>query len=179
MTRKYGGSVDYFCKGWGCGFPRCICWMPPVTTDLITLHQEPGSVPANPNIPHPEPTPNLCNPVRIAFTDQGKNAAGWDTGTMWGVRVHGGVGIGIVLIGTLFTLQLVATVPTPFSRRAKSPRLRAQRDAGPAYTAPSPTEAPAGHSIALPALATLVSDPFFRLLEASYQAPSATRPNLT
>lgn len=32
---------------------------PPVTVDLITLHQEPGSIPANPNFPHPEPTPYL------------------------------------------------------------------------------------------------------------------------
>lgn len=84
---------------------------------------------------------------------------------MWGVRVRGGVGI--VHIGTLFTLQLIATVPAPLSGRAKSPRVRVLQDTGPAYTAPSLTEAPAGHSIALPALATLDHIPFFKLLETS------------
>lgn len=96
---------------------------------------------------------------------------------MWGVRVHGGVGI--VHIGTLFTLQLIATVPAPLSGRAKSPSVRVQQDTGPAYTAPSLTEAPAGHSIALPALATLDHIPFFKLLETSYQILNASRPDLT
>lgn len=96
---------------------------------------------------------------------------------MWGVRVRGGVGI--VHIGTLFTLQLIATVPASLSGRAKSPRVRVQQDTGPTYTAPSLTEAPAGHSIALPALATLDHIPFFKLLETSYQILNASRPDLT
>lgn len=114
MTWKCGGKEDYFCKKRDCGSTGHISWEPPATTDLITLQRQPGSVPYNPdirypcNILHPGPTPHLCNPVRIVFTEQGKRATGWDRGKMWGIRVSEGSHP-----GTLFTLRLVATAPTP------------------------------------------------------------------
>lgn len=113
MAWNCGGKEDYFCKKWGCESTGHMWWLPPVTTDLITLRREQDSVPANPcnrypcNILHPEPIPHLCNPVRIVFTDQGKKATGWERGKMWGIRVYEGSHP-----GTLFTLRLVATAPT-------------------------------------------------------------------
>lgn len=95
-----GGAESYFCASWSCVSTGHIWWTPPKTGDLITVER-----PAAPPCGFEGP----CNPVRISFTAQGKEAAGWDTGKTWGIRFYDKTRFGYRDHGGLFTVRLLRT----------------------------------------------------------------------
>ena len=84
-----GGGSYFFCKNWGCETSGNTYWNPTSSWDYITVtanysRHETGSQ----GWTYKPECENWCLPLKISFTEPGKNQRGWTNGYTWGLRLY-------------------------------------------------------------------------------------------
>nr|AAK16156.1 envelope glycoprotein [Mus cervicolor popaeus endogenous virus] len=81
--RVCGGAESAFCAKWGCETTGDAYWNPN-RPDLIIVKKGQNRTACKGN----KCQGKYCNPLKITFTDQGKNSREWKRGLRWGCWVH-------------------------------------------------------------------------------------------
>lgn len=81
-----GGVADFYCKNWGCETTGVGYWI----KHKGPIKMKKGTAPRVWGHKKGEPTCDEynCVPYIIEFTEEGKRSQGWDTATMWGLRLY-------------------------------------------------------------------------------------------
>lgn len=90
LNSKCGGKPDFYCKSRGCETSGQASWNPSSSWDYIRVAanyslklDQPGG-----DFVVEECKWNWCHPLRITFTEKGKEATDWVKGYVWGLRFY-------------------------------------------------------------------------------------------
>nr|BAN63360.1 envelope glycoprotein [Koala retrovirus] len=176
-ARRCGGLESLFCKRWGCETAGTAYWQPRSSWDLITVGR---GYPTGRTCEHT----GWCNPLKIEFTEPGKQSRNWLQGRTWGLRFYVTGHPGVQL-----TIRLVITSPPPVLLGPDSvlaeqgpprkipflPRVPVPTLSPPASPIPTVQASPPAPSTPSPT----TGDRLFGLVQGAFLALNATNPEAT
>uniref|UniRef100_A0A670ZL21 Uncharacterized protein n=1 Tax=Pseudonaja textilis TaxID=8673 RepID=A0A670ZL21_PSETE len=156
-----GGADQYYCADWSCVSMGYIWWDPPLKGDLIKVTRVTQKLPCKMKRKDGR-IEGECNPVRVVFTEVGKN------------MIDGDKGLGYKDWRNIFTIKMIqSTLETP-AAIGPNPVLRENSPGG-----IEGTTRPTDRTSAIPEEFRRFANPLWVLMNASFGIMNASNPNLT
>lgn len=181
-ARKCGGLESLYCKEWGCETTGNTYWKPSSSWDLITVTWGHNPQWWQNMLSVCEQT-GWCNPLKIEFTEKGKQARDWIKGKTWGLRFYTNGSPGVQLTIRLKVTSLPAVAVGPDSVLAEQGPPKQVRPPPRQELPPSLPPAVRESAITTPGTSTSpipsTGDRLFGLIQGAFLALNATNPEAT
>lgn len=195
LTSKCGGQDQFYCASWGCETTGQTYWNPSSSWDYITVKanytlytraQRPIQVFNTQLFTDTNSwgdcgsfsSGKWCTPLKISFTDKGKQATGWSgSGYSWGLRLYKqGDDMGLIFRIKLVTQALPSQSVGPNVLNEVQNREKARATPPPSSNSVQETGAVLNNNTIL---TQGTDDRLFRLVQGAFQALNDTAPNQT